>query len=136
MSHWSRLLTWKGPGTKPQSSKSFKRFQKILPLLASINWPSLVGSWVGVQKIYWEVHPFSCTNNHHDVTNLLNHGMVKDPKTWISWGRNIIFLRNKKILNLSLRWHILRSYRFVVEVTFKYHNTFRNVFTTSVINLP
>ena len=28
-----------------------------------------------------------------------------------------IFLRNKKILNLCLRQHILRSYRFVAEVT-------------------
>ena len=30
---------------------------------------------------------------------------------------NIIFLWNKKILNLCLRWQILRSYCFVVEVT-------------------
>ena len=28
-------------------------------------------------------------------------------------------MRNKKILNLCLRWHILRSYRFSAEVTFK-----------------
>ena len=33
--------------------------------------------------------------------------------------QNIIFLRNKEILNLCFRWHILRSYCFVVEVTFK-----------------
>ena len=46
--------------------------------------------------------------------------MVKNTKTWISWERNIIFLRNKKILNLCLRWHILRSYHFVAEVTLKY----------------
>ena len=43
--------------------------------------------------------------------------MVKNTNTWISWERNIIFLSNKKILNLHLRWHILRSYRFVEEVT-------------------
>ena len=30
----------------------------------------------------------------------------------------MIFLRNKKILNLCLRWHILRSYYFIAEVTF------------------
>ena len=41
-------------------------------------------------------------------------------KTWISWELNIVFLRNKKILNLCFRWQILRSYRFVAEVTFKY----------------
>ena len=31
----------------------------------------------------------------------------------------MIFLRNKKNLNLCFRWHILRSYRFVAEVAFK-----------------
>ena len=65
------------------------------------------------------MHPVLCTNTHHDVTDLVNHGMVKNTKTWISWKRNIIFLWNKKILNLCLRWHILRSYRFLAEVTFK-----------------
>ena len=60
----------------------------------------------------------SCTNTHRDVTDLVNHGMVKNTKTWISWERNIIFLRNKKILNLCLRWHILRSYHFIAEVSF------------------
>ena len=61
----------------------------------------------------------SCANTHHDVTNLVNHWMVKNTKTWISWEWNITFLWNKKIVNLCLKWHILRSYRFVVEVTFK-----------------
>ena len=61
----------------------------------------------------------SCTNTHLDVTDSVNHGMVKNTKTWISWERNTIFLRNKKILNLCLRWHILRSYRFVAKVTLR-----------------
>ena len=30
------------------------------------------------------MHPVSCTNTHHDVTDLINHGMVKNTKTWIS----------------------------------------------------
>ena len=72
-----------------------------------------------VQKIYSKLHPVPCANTHHDVTDMLNHGMVENTKTWISWERNITFLQNKKILNLCLRWHILRSYCFVVEVTFK-----------------
>ena len=79
------------------------------------------------QKIYSKMHPVSCTNIHHDVTDLLNHGMVKNTKTWISWERNIIFLRNKKILNLCLRWYILRSYRFVAEATFKAPQSFCNI---------
>ena len=74
--------------------------------------------WVVVQKIYSKMYLVSCTNTHRDVTDSVNHGMVKNKKTWISWERNIIFLRNKSILNLCLRWHILRSYCFVAEVTF------------------
>ena len=60
----------------------------------------------------------SCSSIHRDVPDSVNHGMVKNTKTWISWERNIIFLQYKKVLNLCLRWHILKSYRFVVEVTF------------------
>ena len=69
-----------------------------------------------VQKIYSKMHPASSTNTHHDVTDLVKHGMVKNTKTWISWERNIAFLQ-KKILNLPLRWHIWRSYCFVAEKT-------------------
>ena len=68
----------------------------------------------------------SCNNIHHDFTDSVNHGMVKIAKTWISWEWNTIFVLNKKILNLSLRWHILRSYCFVAEVTFK--EQYRTVF--------
>ena len=33
-------------------------------------------------KIYSKIiHPVSCTNTHHDVTDLINHGMVKNLKT-------------------------------------------------------
>ena len=71
------------------------------------------------QEIFLKVHPVSCTYTHHDVTDLVNHGMVKNTGTWISWGQNMNFLWNKKILNLCLGWCILRSYHFVVEVTFK-----------------
>ena len=45
--------------------------------------------------------------------------MVKNTKSWIAWERNITFLQDKKIL--CLRWHILRSYCFVAEVTFEGH---------------
>ena len=68
--------------------------------------------WAVVQNIYSQMHPVSCTNNHHEVTDLVNHGMIKNTKTWLS-------SEGKINLNLCLRWHILRSYHFVVEVTFK-----------------
>ena len=72
------------------------------------------------QKICSKMHPVSYTNIHHDVTDLVNQIVVENTNTWISWEKNITFLWNKKILNLCLIWHILRSYRFVVEVTFKF----------------
>ena len=77
------------------------------------------GQWVMAQKIYSKMYPVSCTNTYHDVRDLVNHGMVKNTKTWISGEWNIISLRNKKVLNLCFGWHISRSYHFVAEVTFK-----------------
>ena len=69
-------------------------------------------------KIYSKISSISCTNIYHDATDLVNQGMVKNTKAWISWERNITFLQNKKFCNLCLRWHILRSYHFVAEVNF------------------
>ena len=42
LSNLSRLLNWKGPGTQPQSSNCSKDSWKLLTLLISTNWPSLV----------------------------------------------------------------------------------------------
>ena len=69
------------------------------------------------------MQPVSCTNTRHDITDLVTHGMLKNTKTWISWERNIILLWNKKILKLCLKWHVLRSYFFVAEVTFNVEST-------------
>ena len=43
-----------------------------------------------------------------------------------AWERNINFVRKKKILNLCLKWYILRSYHFVAEVTFKRLQLYEN----------
>ena len=45
--------------------------------------------------------------------------MVKNTKTWISSRTENIFPIKQKNLNLSLRWHILRIYSFVVNAIFK-----------------
>ena len=71
-------------------------------------------------KDYWKIHHVLCTNTHHEVTDLVKQQMVKNTKTWIPWEWNIIFLSNKKILDLCLRWHILRNYCFVAGVTFRH----------------
>ena len=102
----------------PSPPNCSKGYWKLLPLLLSISWPSLVTSWVVLQKIYSKMYLASCSNTYHDVTDSVNHGMVKNTKHWISWERNIIFIWNKRILNLCLRWNILRNYHFVMEVNF------------------
>ena len=48
-----------------------------------------------------KTQPVSCTNIHHDVTDLANYGMVKNIKTWISLEQNIIFVWNKKVLTYA-----------------------------------
>ena len=101
LSNSSWLLNWKGPGTYPQSSNCSKASLKLLPLFISIIWPSLVTKWVVVQKICSNIHSVSCTNIHHAVTDLVNHGMVENIKTWISWQRYITSLRNKKLLTCA-----------------------------------
>ena len=32
-------------------------------------------------KYYSKMHPVSCKNTHHDVTDLVTHGIVKNTKT-------------------------------------------------------
>ena len=49
---------------------------KILSLLISIEWPSLVTQWVVIQKINSTMYPVWCTNTHHDATGLVNHEII------------------------------------------------------------
>ena len=65
------------------------------------------------------MHPVSRTGTHYDVTDLVNCGMVKNTKLEYLENGTQLFYEIKKIINLYLRWHVLRSYCFVAEVTFK-----------------
>ena len=56
------------------------------------------------------MHPVSCTNTHHGVTDLVNHGMVK---RYFQNGTRLFYETEIFLACASLRWHILRSYRFV-----------------------
>ena len=102
LSNWSRLLKWKRSGTYPQSYKSFRRLQKNISL-------AYIKFCVVVQKIYSKIHPVSCTNTYHDVTDFVNHGMIENRKPWICRERGITFLWNKQSLNLCLRWSIFEK---------------------------
>ena len=81
-SYLPKLNIFQGPlqpicGTSPQPSKLFIRFMRLIAL-ANIYQLSKFGDLMSC------VHPVSCTNTHHDVTDLVNHGMVKNTKTLIS----------------------------------------------------
>ena len=58
-------------------------------------------------KLYSNMHPVSCTNTHHDVTVLVNHGMVKNAKTWISlffknfFGTNLYKVQSSTITEIK-----------------------------------
>ena len=62
------------------------------------------------------MRPVSCTNTHHDVTIWQIMGWLKIQT--LEYLENGTFLRNKKVLKLCLRQHILRTYSFVMEVTY------------------
>ena len=93
MKHWNVDITgyWvirtsclieKDLELSPSPPNCSKDSWKLLTLFISINWQSLVIYWVVAQKIYSKMHPVSCTDAHHDITDLVNHGMVENTKTW------------------------------------------------------
>ena len=71
-------------------------------MFISINSPNLVTQWVLVQKIYTKMYPISCTNTHHDVTDLINHGMVKIQKFEYLENGTWLFYERKKSLTCAL----------------------------------
>ena len=113
------MLNWKGPRTQLPSSKLVKSFLKIIALAHTYQLAKFGGLMSDGSNDVFKNTPCLVYNTDHDVTDLVNHRMVKNTKIWVSWERNIAFLRNKKIRNLYLIWHILRNYNFVAEVMFK-----------------
>ena len=92
-SNWRRLLNWRGSGTQPQSSKMFRRFLKIIFPVCICNLAKFGDLMTcGSNIMYSNTHLVSCTNTHHDVTDLVNHRMIKNAKKWISWERGLTFL--------------------------------------------
>ena len=65
------------------------------------------------------MQPASYTNTYHDIKNLVNHGIVIKLKNLNILRTEHKFAMKQKKFNLCLRWHILRSYHSVAEVTFK-----------------
>ena len=61
------------------------------------------------------MYPVSRNNTHHDVTDFVNHGMVKNAKLEYLENGTQPFHEIKN-LNLCFRCNVLSSYRFVAEL--------------------
>ena len=57
------------------------------------------------------MHPISCTNTHHDVTDLANHEMIKNKKLEYLEKGNTTFQQNKRILKLGKNYCIFCHYQ-------------------------
>ena len=82
---------------------------------------NIFGYWIDNLKRTWNLAPVlqvvqKITENY---CTAYIYQLAKNTKTWIRWEWNIIFLWNKRNLNLCFRWHNLKSSCSVVEVTFK-----------------
>ena len=94
----------------------FKRFLKIIAL-------------VRIYQLAKFGDLISCgTTNHNDVTDLVNQGWLKIQKFEYLENGTLLFYKIKKFLTCASddTFWVLRSYRFVVKLTFKKHFSIRN----------
>ena len=102
---------WRAPpsggSAAPPCSQHLWETLPVLQIVQKITESYCPCSYLSIDQVWWrhelwfksyiqKMYLVSCTYAHRDVTDSVNHGMVKNTKTWISWERNIIFLRNKK----------------------------------------
>ena len=93
-------------------------------------------SYLSIGQVWWlNELCFTCIFKNTLWLMWLNYGVVKNTKILKSWEHNITFLQNKKILNLCLRWCILRSYCFVAEVTFKKNAKMKDSYPLNINDL-
>ena len=68
------------------------------------------------------MHPFSCTNTHHDAKDLVNHDMVKNIQKVEHLGYETqLFYETKKFLTCASGCTFWELIVFLVEVNFKLH---------------
>ena len=116
LSNWSRFLNWKDLELSTSPPNCSKDSRKVFALVFVCQLAKFDDLMSCGSKDILKKCTVSCTTTHHDITDLVIHGVFENTKNWILWEQNITFLWNKKVLNLFLRWHILRSYLFVVQV--------------------
>ena len=69
--------------------------------------------------MYSKVHPVTCTHtHHHDVTDLVILGMVKNTNTWNLENGTWLSYKINKFLTSASDDTLLKSYCLVAEVTF------------------
>ena len=64
-----------------QSSNLLKRLLKIIALVYIYQLAQFGDLMSWGSKDILKMHPVSCTNTHHDIIDLVNHGMVKNGET-------------------------------------------------------
>ena len=84
-----------------------------------------IGKVWWVNELWFKSYIQNCTLSYLIILTMTSRiwyiiWWLKNTKTWICWEQIIAFLKFEKVLNLCLRWHILRSYCFVLKVTFNY----------------
>ena len=121
MHNWSSCLIENNLELNPSPPNCSIDSWKLLSFFIYIKWLSLV-----TNKLF-KSYIQKCTLPYELIlimtSDLVNHGMVKNTKALISWEWNKNYLQNKKTLNLCIIWLILRSYRLVAKVTFKFKDS-------------
>ena len=119
LSNWCRLLNSEGPVVVPVLQIVQKIPEKYCPYIyQSAKYGDLMSC---VSKdIFKKMHPIWWTNTHHNTPDLVNHEMVKNTKTWISWEQNISFPQNKKNILMCASdnkyWEVILVDRGLVHV--------------------
>ena len=118
MSNYSRWLNWKDLEHSSSSPSYSKISENYCPCLYLS-----IGQVCWLYKLWFKRYIHKCIQSHLLIFIMMSQiwQIVWSFKrqVWISWEQDINFQGNKKIVNMCLRWHILRSYCFVVEVAFK-----------------
>ena len=112
MNNWSTLKrTW----NLSLVTKLFKRSLKFISLAYIYLLLKFCGLMSCGSKDIFKNAPYY----HHVLyaTDLINMGWLKIQNIEYLENRTELFYKTKKIINLWLRWHILKSYCFVAEVT-------------------
>ena len=69
-------------------------------MIVSFATPPKTPSWNWCPQIFsgsdTETCTVSCSNAHHDVSDLVNYWVVKNAKSWLSWTEDDFYMKQKQ----------------------------------------